>query len=123
MGHDYIPRERPRQTAVTSKRSRLFTIPVVLSLVLVSALALWWPKHLKLDLPFSLLVALMAVLCVTAYLYTKFLIQAAREHRESERRFQQMASNIRELFWMVDAADRKIIYVNEAFEEITGYSR
>jgi PAS domain S-box-containing protein len=42
--------------------------------------------------------------------------------RESEERFQQMASNIREIFWMLDADNMKVIYVNQAYETITGRS-
>jgi PAS domain S-box-containing protein len=42
--------------------------------------------------------------------------------RESEERFQQMASNIQEIFWMLDAEDMKVIYVNQAYETITGRS-
>lgn len=42
--------------------------------------------------------------------------------RESEERFQQMASNIREIFWMLDADTKEAIYVNQAFETITGRS-
>ena len=42
--------------------------------------------------------------------------------RESEERFQQMASNIQEIFWMLDAENMKVIYVNQAYEVITGRS-
>jgi len=54
---------------------------------------------------------------------TRFLIRALREHRESDVRFQQMASNIQEIFWMIDAGTRQALYVNEAYETITGRSR
>jgi len=54
---------------------------------------------------------------------TRFLIRALREHRESEARFQQMASNIQEVFWMIDAESKKVLYANEAYETITGRSR
>src|SRR5579863_1029965 len=42
--------------------------------------------------------------------------------RESEERFQQMAANIQEIFWMLDADTKEAIYVNQAFETITGRS-
>ncbi len=42
--------------------------------------------------------------------------------RESEERFRQMASNIGEIFWMLDAENMKVIYVNQAYETITGRS-
>jgi PAS domain S-box-containing protein len=42
--------------------------------------------------------------------------------RESEERFQQMACNIQEIFWMLDAENMKVLYVNTAYETITGRS-
>jgi PAS domain S-box-containing protein len=41
--------------------------------------------------------------------------------RESEKRFQQMASNIQEIFWMLDAQSKQVEYVNHAYETITGH--
>ena len=41
---------------------------------------------------------------------------------ESEERFQQMAKNIQEIFWMIDAETKKVLFVNEACETITGRS-
>ena len=40
--------------------------------------------------------------------------------RESEERFRQMASNIQEIFWMLDVEKMKALYVNRAYETITG---
>lgn len=48
--------------------------------------------------------------------------QAAASLRQSDERFQQMANNIREIYWMLDAATKRIIYVNPAYETITGRS-
>lgn len=48
--------------------------------------------------------------------------QAEAALRESEERFQQMASNIQEVFWMLDAESKKVIYVNQAYETLTGRS-
>jgi len=42
---------------------------------------------------------------------------------ESEERFRQMADNIQEIFWMIDAPTKKALYVNRAYETITGRSR
>jgi two-component system, cell cycle sensor histidine kinase and response regulator CckA len=42
--------------------------------------------------------------------------------RESEERFRQIAANIRELFWVCDAAFSRLIYVSPMFEEIWGIS-
>jgi len=40
--------------------------------------------------------------------------------RNPEEKFHQLADNIQEIFWMVDAATKEVIYVNRAFEHITG---
>jgi PAS domain S-box-containing protein len=42
--------------------------------------------------------------------------------RESEERFQQMAASIREIYWLLDAGTKRLIYVNQAYETITGRS-
>lgn len=54
---------------------------------------------------------------------TFFLVRAVREYRESQERFQEMATNIQEIFWMIDAESRRVLYVNEAYGVITGRSR
>jgi PAS domain S-box-containing protein len=41
---------------------------------------------------------------------------------ESEERFQQMANNIQEIFWMIDTETKKALFVNQAYETITGWS-
>lgn len=43
--------------------------------------------------------------------------------RESDERFRQMADNIEEVFWMLDARTKRVIDVNRAFEAVTGRSR
>jgi PAS domain S-box-containing protein len=40
--------------------------------------------------------------------------------RESEKRFQEMADNIAEIFWRMDARTQEITYVNRAYTTITG---
>jgi PAS domain S-box-containing protein len=41
---------------------------------------------------------------------------------DREREFHQMADNIQEIFWVIDAETRKATYVNPAYETITGRS-
>jgi PAS domain S-box-containing protein len=48
--------------------------------------------------------------------------QAVDELRESELRFRQLAENIREVFFLVDPSDARILYVSPAYEEIFGQS-
>ena len=40
--------------------------------------------------------------------------------REREEKFHQMADNIQEVFWMVEATSKQAIYVSPAFEQISG---
>jgi PAS domain S-box-containing protein len=42
--------------------------------------------------------------------------------RETEGRLRQMADNIQEIFWTLDASTKKVLYVNSAYESITGRS-
>jgi PAS domain S-box-containing protein len=48
--------------------------------------------------------------------------QAEAALHESDERFHQMADNIQEVFWMLDAGTKHVIYVNQAYETITGRS-
>jgi len=47
--------------------------------------------------------------------------QAELSLRESEERFQHMANNIQEIFWMLDAETQEVTYVNRAYATITGH--
>jgi len=79
----------------------------------------------------------LATLCVVLLFLFRFLHLANEQHQqadsaldttetsllESEERFRQMADNIQEIFWMIDAETRKTLYVNPAYETITGRTR
>jgi len=43
--------------------------------------------------------------------------------RESEERFQQMANHIQEVYWVIDAETKEILFVSPSYESVTGYSR
>ncbi len=49
-------------------------------------------------------------------------IEAQDSLRESKARLQQMADNIQEIFWLLDASTKEVLQVNLAFETITGRS-
>jgi PAS domain S-box-containing protein len=49
-------------------------------------------------------------------------MQAEKALRESEEKFRQLAENIREVFWMMNAAGTEILYVGPAYQEIWGRS-
>ena len=42
--------------------------------------------------------------------------------KRSEERFQHMADNIQEIFWMMDASTRDVTYVNRAYAILTGHT-
>ncbi|MDB6038193.1 MAG: hypothetical protein JWM99_2034 [Verrucomicrobiales bacterium] len=50
------------------------------------------------------------------------MIEAEGRLRESEERFRQLAENVQEVFWMLDIASEKVLYVSAAYEKIWGRS-
>jgi PAS domain S-box-containing protein len=48
--------------------------------------------------------------------------EGERALRESDERYRQMADNIREVYWMLDAGSKHILSINPAYETITGRS-
>ena len=48
--------------------------------------------------------------------------QAEQALRESEERLRQIASSLREIIWLRDAQTRQVLYVNPAFEQLTGWT-
>ncbi len=48
--------------------------------------------------------------------------QAERALRQSEERFRQIAENIREVFWITEPLDKKLVYISPAYEEVWGRS-
>jgi PAS domain S-box-containing protein len=76
-----------------------------------------------------LLVAIGALFLLFVFLLAAVFFQFRRSQRYAARavaatndQFQEMADNIQEIFWMVDDS-RHVLYVNQAFETITGRSR
>ncbi|MBK1717622.1 EAL domain-containing protein [Thiocystis violacea] len=58
-----------------------------------------------------------------AQTYARQLEQEVIERRASERRFRQLAENIREVFWLTDPEVSEFFYVSPAYEEVWGRSR
>ena len=91
----------------------------------------------SIDLSSVLLGIALATFCVVLFFLSKSLLLLREQQREtvsaldsteatlmeSEERFRQMADNIQEIFWMIDAETKKILYINPAYETITGRSR
>ena len=95
-------------------------ILVVVAVVLLSLVLR--AKFQGAGIPPLLVIAVAAAFGAVVLLGTGFLVRALQEYRASQDQFQQMASNIREIFWTIDARTRHAIYVNEAYETITGRS-
>jgi len=77
----------------------------------------------------ALFVAMTVAFCIFSLLLAKVLLQLRRDQRNAssvlqtaEHEFHEMASNIQEIFWTIDANSRKPLYISEAYETITGRS-
>ena len=77
-----------------------------------------------------LLLAIAALLCIFIVLLAGFFLQMRQNQRyaasvleATREEFQEMASNIQEVFWMIDADTKRALYINPAYETITGRSR
>ncbi len=98
-------------------------VSTILALLAVVLLLLVLRAKLQgVEIPPLLVIVVAAAFGTVILLGTGFLVRALGQHRESEERFQQMASNIREIFWMIDAQTKRALCVNEAYETITGRS-
>ena len=98
-------------------------IPVVFGIVLLTVvLAVFRTKLRALDVFSAFLLFGAAVLSVLIVLYTRSLRRAQQIQLDTEERLQEMADNIQEIVWMIDAETKKALYVNAAYETITGRS-
>jgi PAS domain S-box-containing protein len=95
---------------------------VVCAVLLAVVLAVFRTKLRTLDVFSAFLLCGAAVLSVLIVLYTRSLRRAQQVQLDTEERLQQMADNIQEIFWMIDAETKKALYVTEAYETITGRS-
>ncbi len=114
---------------------RLSATLLLLSIVLLG-IAVFAGRLHNIDLSSVLLGIALSLLCVVFIFFSRFLLLVRDLHRktageldasehsliESEDRFRQMADNIQEIFWMIDARTERVLYLNSAFELITGRS-
>jgi PAS domain S-box-containing protein len=121
-----------RESFPTSEpaRGRRFASPVlaIASVVLLVSALVVNVENPRLSLLVS--IALAAAIVSLVFLLAGFSRQLDREQRETAtvlqttaEEFQQMAGNIQEIFWTMDAQTKKAIFVNPAYETITGRSR
>jgi PAS domain S-box-containing protein len=122
------------QLSKFGSRISLTLFCLALAILVVALLA---ARIHSVDFSSLLLGVALATLCVVLLFLFRFLHLANEQHQqadsaldttetsllESEERFRQMADNIQEIFWMIDAETRKTLYVNPAYETITGRTR
>lgn len=67
----------------------------------------------------------VSTLKVVSEIISSALVRAKTERalQESEMRFRQMADNIEEVFWLISADTKRLLYVNRAYEATWGLSR
>ena len=134
--------EQVDRDPLASTRSPISTLgrPISSTLLglalLILLLTLLATRLHSIDLSSMLLGIALATFCVVLFFISRSLLELREEQRqtadaldttetsllESKQRFQQMADNIQEIFWMIDATTRKMLYVNPAYETITGRS-
>jgi PAS domain S-box-containing protein len=114
------PGHSPRQSKRAGRQA--FSIAVIALAAFLLFLVLR-AKFQGTDISPRLLTVVALAFGAVILLGTGVLIRALQEYRASQNHFRQMASNIREIFWTIDAKTRRALYVNEAYETITGRSR
>src|ERR1700678_2176398 len=95
---------------------------IVCAVFLAVVLAVFRTRLRTLDVFSAFLLFGAAVLSVLIVLYTRSLRRAQQIQLDTEERLQEMADNIQEIVWMIDAETKKALYVNAAYETITGRS-
>ena len=113
------PESPPKWAAYTYRH----VIPIVLSAVLLAVVLVVFRTRLRsLDIFSAFLLFGAAVFSILIVLYTRSLQRAQQVQLDTEERLQQMADNIQEIFWMIDAKTKKALSVTAAYETITGRS-
>src|SRR5947209_7180920 len=113
------PEHPPRQRTQTGRWA--FSV-IVIAIAAILLFLVLRAKNQGADIPQPLLLAVVAGFGAVTLLGTWSLVRALAEYRASQDQFRQMASNIREIFWTIDAQTKHALYVNEAYETITGQS-
>jgi PAS domain S-box-containing protein len=117
--NELVPERTTRRTRHVASISFAIGAAVLLVVVLVSTVT---PRT-------TFLISIAFVLGLVAFtlLMARFSHRLRREERATatvlqtrEQEFQQMAGNIQEIFWMIDAETKQALYVNDAYETITG---
>ena len=126
------PADQPRPKPVPAAAPERGLSFSSLGLVVVSAILLVAVLVANLQSPrvaLALLVSLIAATLVFAVLLADVFRHMHRTERQAktvfednQQEFHQMADNIQEIFWVIDAKTKKATFVNSAYETITGRS-
>jgi len=121
-------RSQPSSKAAPGLAWRILSI-IAAAISVILSLVVFGAKLQRLDVSLLLLLVLLLAICTVIFVHGRFLLHLHHQHRHTagaldttEHEFQQMADNIQEIFWMLDARTKKTIYVNQAYETITGRS-
>lgn len=108
-----------------SRRSPSSIFVVVAAVVLLVAVSIVNVQRPTITL--AMLIALLGSITVFLFAVSRLSRRLHRDQRETAsalettaEELQQMAGNIEETFWSVDAQRKTILYVNQAYEAITG---
>jgi len=103
---------------------------VAFALAVVVLLAAVFLSRITPQTTFLLLAFFVLAIIVFVFLMVWISGQLRREERVTtntlqtkEQEFQHMADNIQEIFWVIDAETKEALYVNNAYETITGRTR
>jgi PAS domain S-box-containing protein len=120
---------RPKLPAGSSKRGLNVASLVLLVASAILVIAVLVANLQSTRVALALLISLIAAVLVFALLSADVIRRMRRTERQaeavfedSEQEFRQMADNIQEIFWVIDAQTKKAIFVNPAYETITGRS-
>ncbi len=126
------PADQPRPKPLPAETSKRGLNVASLGLVVALAVLLVAIRVANFQSPrvtLALWISLISAILVFALLSTGVIRQLRRAEREaksvfedSEQEFHQMAENIQEIFWVIDARTKKAMFVNPAYETITGRS-
>lgn len=124
------PADQPRPeppSAGTSKRGLNFASLGLVIALAVLLIAIRVANFQSPGVELALWISLVSAILLFALLSAQIIRQLRRTERQaesvfedSEQEFRQMADNIQEIFWVIDAQTKKATFVNPAYETITG---
>jgi PAS domain S-box-containing protein len=126
------PADQPRSKPLPAETSKPGLNFASLGLVIALAVLLVAIRVANFQSPrvtLALWISLLSAILLFAVLSADVIRQLRRTERhaktvfkDSEQEFHQMADNIQEIFWVIDAQTKKATFVNPAYETITGRS-